>query len=53
MLKCRGGENHNQITYRIMAALMTDELMSEFTFVGQTGKQSFKSSIFLQCVCGM
>ncbi|ODM92363.1 hypothetical protein Ocin01_14323 [Orchesella cincta] len=51
ILSAKGGNNPNQITYRIVAALMTDYLMRSFTFAGQTGKRSFKDTLFVDCIC--
>lgn len=52
MLSTTGGDNINQITYRVMATLMTDELMNKYSFAGKKGKMCFRDTIFLHVVCG-
>lgn len=47
-----GGDSPNQISHRAMAVLMTDEVMTEFTFAGRKGKPAFKTTAVFQCVCG-
>ncbi|CAL8140642.1 unnamed protein product [Orchesella dallaii] len=51
ILSTKGGNTSNQITYRIVAALMTDELMVHYTFAGHTGKFCFKDTMFITCIC--
>lgn len=52
ILSTTGGRNGNQVVYRVMAELMTDDLMLLHTFKGQTGKEAFKNTLFFSCVCG-
>lgn len=52
MLATSGGKNPNQVVHRVMAELMSDKLMLEFTFKGLSGKESFMDTEYFNCVFG-
>jgi len=47
-----GGANLNDTTYRVLKAVISDDLAQKFSYAGQTGKSAFGTTILKSCVCG-